>query len=288
MKKAIATLTIGEKYENLFNNYCKINWEKYSEKFNYDLIVINKNLDDSKRSRERSPAWQKLLILSQEWSKNYDQIVWVDSDVLINYKLAKDISKIVEIENLGAVDAYSIPSKEIYQLSLKRTYDNWKRNGIQYIHNLKPEEYYQKRGINGFDIDAVVQTGVFVSSCEHHRKIFEHIYYSYEDNNKSAAWNYEMPAMSYELIKANLVQWIPIEYNYNVYDIISAYYSFIFFKKEFLLKNLYNKLIKKINLNNHVSSLSSLEIKCLNQIYNNGYFIHFAGCQNWMSSIKFK
>ena len=42
-----------------------------------------------------------------------------------------------------------------------------------------------------------------------------------------------MPAMSYELIKAGLVQWIPIEYNYNVLDIISSYYPFIFFKKIF-------------------------------------------------------
>ena len=38
MKKAIVTLTIGEKYENLFNNFCKKNWEKYCQKFNYDLI----------------------------------------------------------------------------------------------------------------------------------------------------------------------------------------------------------------------------------------------------------
>ena len=286
MKKAIVTLTIGKKYENLFNNYSKKNLEKYCQRFNYDLIVINKNLDDSKRSRERSPAWQKLLILSQEWSKNYDQIVWVDSDVLINYKLAKDISKTVEIGNFGAVDAYSIPSKEIYQLSLKRNYDNWERNGIQYIHNLKPEEYYQNRGINGVNIDAVIQTGVFVSSHNHHRKIFEHIYYSYEDINKTPEWNYEMPAMSYELIKANLVQWIPIEYNYNVYDIISSYYSFIFFKKDFSLNYFFKKLISKLKLNNNLSSLNSLQVKCLNQIYNNGYFIHFAGCQNWITSIK--
>ena len=121
MKKAIVTLTIGEKYEKLFNNHCKKNWCKFSEKYNYDLIVINKNLDNSKRGRERSPAWQKLLILSQEWSNNYDQIIWIDSDVIINNKLAEDISKNVEIENFGAVNAYSIPSKELYEISLQRT-----------------------------------------------------------------------------------------------------------------------------------------------------------------------
>ena len=49
MKKAIVTLTIGKKYENLFNTYCKNSWEKYCDKFDYDLIVINQNLDDSEK-----------------------------------------------------------------------------------------------------------------------------------------------------------------------------------------------------------------------------------------------
>ena len=285
MKKAIVTLTIGGKYENLFNTYCKNNWEKYCEKFDYDLIVINQNLDDSKRSRERSPAWQKLLILSQEWANNYDQIVWVDSDVVINFNSARDISKIVEKENLGAVDAYSIPSKEIYQISLKRTYENWSENGIKYISNLQPNEYYQKRGINVKNIDSVVQTGVFVCSGLHHRKIFEHIYYNYEDINKTAEWNYEMPAMSYELIKAGLVQWIPVEYNYNVYDIISSYYSFIFFKKDFSISKFLYHLNNKLGFKSNKPYLNSLQIKCLNQIYNNGYFVHFAGCQDWIKNI---
>jgi len=285
MKKAVVTLTIGKKYENMFNKNCKKNLQKYCEKFDYDLIVINQSLDNSKRSRERSPAWQKLLILSQEWSNNYDQIVWIDSDVVINYESAGDISKIVQKENIGAVDAYSIPSKEIYQLSLERTYNNWEKSGIKYISNLKPEEYYQKRGITVTDINEVVQTGVFVCSGVNHRKIFEHIYYSYEDINKTAEWNYEMPAMSYELLKADLVQWIPNEYNYNVYDIISAYYSFIFFKKDFSFNKILHTLMNKLLYKNNHSYLTSLQIKCLNQIYNNGYFIHFAGCQNWMNNI---
>ena len=286
MKKAVVTLTIGKKYEYLFNTYCRNNWEKYCEKFNYDLIVINQSLDNSKRSRERSPAWQKLLILSQEWSNNYDKIVWIDSDVVINHNAAKDLSKIVETENIGAVDAYSIPSKDIYQLTLKRTYDNWAKNGIKYISNLKPEQYYQKRGIEVKGIDAVVQTGVFVCSGIHHRKIFEHIYYNYEDINKTAEWNYEMPAMSYELLKAGLVQWIPGEYNFNVYDIISSYYSFIFFKKDFSINKILYSLINKLFYKNYQEYLNSLQSKCINQIYKNGYFIHFAGCQKWMSHIS--
>ena len=213
MKKAIITLIIGNKYEKMFNTYCRKNWQIYCEKYNYDLIVINKFLDDSKRAKERSPAWQKLLILSQPWAKNYDQIVWVDSDVLINNKIARDITSQVEIKSFGAVNAYSIPSKDLHYISMKRNYDYFIENNIEFIDNLKPGQYYERRGIPGGDLDQVIQTGVFVCSHDHHREIFEHVYYSYEDINKTAAWNYEMPAMSYELIKSNEIKWLPVTYN---------------------------------------------------------------------------
>ena len=120
MKKAIVTITIGEKYKNMFHKYCKENWQNYCEKYNYDLIVINNYLDNSERAKERSPAWQKLLILSQEWSNNYDQIVWIDTDIIINYQEAKDIASQVSIEKAVAVNEYSIPSKISHDISLKR------------------------------------------------------------------------------------------------------------------------------------------------------------------------
>ena len=287
MKKAIVTITIGDKYESLFINYCKKNWEKYCQKFNYDLIVINNSLDITKRAKERSPAWQKLLILSQEWSKNYDQIVWIDSDVIINYEIAKDIASLVEKQNFGAADAYSIPTKETYNLSLQRQYKNWKRKGIDYIENLRADEYYKNRGIYpSKSLNSVVQTGVFVSSPKDHREIFEHIYYSYEDLTKKPSWNYEMPAMSYELLKSNIVQWIPNEFNYCVLDIISAFYPFIFFQgNPSIRKKIISKLFHKIGIDINIKSLTPIQINCLSQIYSNGYFIHFAGCQDWIREI---
>ena len=285
MKKAIVTITLGTKYEKMFNNYCRNNWKIYSEKYGYELIVINKYLDNSKRAKSRSPAWQKLLILSQEWSKNYDQIIWIDSDVIINYKRAKDISPQVEINNFGAVDEFSIPSKELHYLAMKKQYDFWKEKNIEFIENLTPGQYYKKRGIPGGDLNEVIQTGVFVCSQNHHREIFEHIYNSYDEVNKKASWNYEMPAMSYELINSNMVQWIPIEYNYSVFNIIASYYPFIFdihnLSKK---KKIINFLINKIRLNkNHM--LNPMQVKCLEQVYQNGYFIHFAGCQEWMKEL---
>ncbi len=285
MNKAIVTITIGENYEKMFNNFCRNNWEEYCKKYKYDLIVINQHLDDSKRARERSPAWQKLLILSQEWSNNYDQIVWIDSDVVINNKRAKDIASQVYMNKVGAVDAYSIPTKQLHYVSTIRQYNQFKKNNINYIENLNPGQYYKKRGIPGGDLNKVVQTGVFVCSPNHHREIFERIYYEYEDVNKKASWNYEMPAMSYELIRSNIVQWIPNEYNYTVFNLISAYYSFIFDINTLTRsRKLINYLINKLRLRKN-NFLSAIQSRCLKQIYDNGYFIHFAGCQAWIKEL---
>ena len=287
MKKAIVTLVVGKKYEEMFNVYCKDNWQKYCEIFDYDLIVIKKTLDKSQRALERSVAWQKLLILSQEWSDKYDQIVWIDSDILINYKKAQDITSHVSIEKVGAVESFSIPSKILHNIALKRKYDEWKKNNIAYIDNLTPGEYYTNRGIAGGNLKEVVQTGVFVCSPKYHRKIFERIYYNYEDINKTAEWNYEMPAMSYELLKANLVEWIPNEYNYCVLDIISSYYQFIFFQKISIIKRIFVKLIKIIGIKKY-NVLTPLQTKSLENINTNGYFIHYAGCHHWMKHNKFR
>lgn len=282
-RKAIVTLTIGVKHEQMFSAYCRRNWKEYCDKHDYDLIVINENLDDTQRSKERSPSWQKLLILSQEWASSYDQIVWVDTDIFINAENSPCIASLVPLDKFGAVEAYSIPSKEIYPVALKRSYENWQKKGVSYINDVTPGLYYENRGIPGGDLDKVAQTGVFVCSPKNHRDIFEHIYNTYEDIHKSAEWNYETAAMSYELVKNNMVHWIPPEYNFCVADIVSSFYPFIFQNKKFpISRRAYPKIMGKLGFSKELSTLQQM---CLKNIYDIGYFIHFAGCSGWMPSL---
>lgn len=254
MKKAIVTIAIGDKYLNIFNDICHANWGVYCDKFDYDLIVIESPIDYSERAINRSPAWQKLLILSQPWSNNYERIVWIDLDVIINNENAYDICDGVPVDMIGAVDSYSIPTKGIHDISLKRMYSQWESLGVPFIQNLSPGDYYMNRGIPGGDLDSVVQTGVFVCSPKHHKEVFEYVYYNYEDTN-GAEWNYEMPALSYELLKRDLVKYIPTGFNFCVGNIETAFYL-------------------GINQN------------CLPQIYGLSMFMHFAGCIDRMSSMK--
>ncbi len=265
-KYAIVTLTIGEKYQNLFKKYSYDSFYKYSKNLNADLIIIENPLDDSEVARKRSPAWQKLLILSQEWASQYEQILWIDSDVVINTKNAKNIFNEVPAEKVGGVDAYKIPNEKDYLLGLNRLYKYWETNNINYLSNLSPYEYYLNRGIKtDEEIDQVLHTGVFICSPKFHKDIFLEIYSS---NNpiEDSSGNYEMPNMSIKLIEDNLITWLDPKYNYCVNEIIASDYPELIEK---------NSLFKSRKLK-----------KGINEIFLKGQFIHFAGCTKYMKYLK--
>lgn len=279
MKKAIVTLAIGEYYQNIFEAHCRKSWQIYCNKFGYDLIVLNESLDKSERSTKRSPAWQKLLILSQEWSSRYSRIVWIDLDILINNAHAYDICDNVPIELVGAVEAYSIPSKDIHDITLARIYNEFNKNNIKYIENMLPNQYYLNRGICGNKLNEVMQTGVFVCSPKFHKEIFEYIYYNYEDTN-GPEWNYEMPAMSYELVNSKLVYWISPRFNFIVSSYMAAFCPTFKFRK----KNIDRIVNFFMKYENRYSK--QLELNYLLNLYDLSIFMHFAGCIDKLSNLE--
>lgn len=283
MKKALVTLAVGEHHSGLFEKYCLSNWQEYCYKFDFELIVIKSSLDESVRGVNRSVAWQKLLILSQTWSSEYDQIVWVDSDVVINSEYAYDITEGVPVDKVGAVDTHSIPTKEIFALSNLRLEKIWDGQNINHISG----NFYTTRGIPGEHLTDVVQTGVFVCSPTHHKAIFEYIYNHYEDT-KGAEWNYEMPAMSYELLTADLITWISPRFNFCVSYILTAFYPEVLDQKsENIKSDLISRIIRKLtNAGHNKIETINPETQALKNIYGLSIFMHFAGCSNLMSGMK--
>src|SRR5512144_2432423 len=120
-RKALVTMAIGASFRRRWLGICRDNWRTYADRHGYDLICLDEPLDDSDRARRRSPAWQKCLILSQPFSRDYDRLVWVDLDILIN-PLAPDICQGVPIEKVGGVDEYSIPTPELHRRMLAKNY----------------------------------------------------------------------------------------------------------------------------------------------------------------------
>ena len=99
------------------------------------------------------------------------------------------------------------------------------------------------------------------------------IYNSHEDMH-GAEWNYEMPAMSYELIKDDKVYWISTSFNFCVGNILAAFYP-----DELNKKNLINRICNKLNINFAVKN------KVLQNIYSLSIFMHFAGRSGSMKLI---
>lgn len=283
MKNAIVTLAVGEKHKSLFEKHCRSNWQEYCDKCGYDLIVITEAFDSSDRARARSISWQKLLILSQKWATNYQQIIWIDSDVIINPNVAFDIIKKVPIETVGGVDQYAIPTKEIFDISLSRLYNDWTRSGVAYLDNRTPESYYLNRGIPGHGLQHVMQGGIFVCSPLHHKELFERIYYNYEDS--SGGGNFENPALSYELVKEDLVTWLPSQFNFCVINIISAFYPELFGTKPGFFKSCLSKVVRKIFSIEFKQKPNKAELICLKNIYDLSAFMHFASCINLMPHV---
>ena len=273
--KTLATLAIGKVYEENFNRYCLANWQAYAQKCGYDLKVFTKPLDSSSRAKERSPAWQKCLVFEE--LSSYSQVIWVDSDILINARSAPPITEFVSVDRIGAVDAYSWPSPEAYRTRLQRLYDQWRAEGINYIDNLTPQQFHTNFGLPG-DVNRVVQTGVIVASPAQHAQIFRQVYDNYEDKG-GLEWTYEMRPLSYELVKSGMVTWLDARFNYIWSETKAFDYPFLATQNGRRMRFV-ERVLRKLGLieiESPAEAHKRLLSQCVTTAYQNAWFLHFAG-----------
>ena len=265
MKKALVTLAVGKSYESIFDTYCRPLWSQYAEKYQFDLIVFTQPLDSSSRAQSRSPAWQKCLILSVPDIQKYDQVVWIDSDILINPN-SPDVTAGVPLEKIGAVDSYATPTREDHRIILERLFEFWTLKGINFVNNLTPTDFHRNFGLNG-EFESVVQTGVMVLSSRYHRELLEYVYHTYEDKGE-ACWSYEMRPLSYEILTRKFDFWIPPKFNMPWPYIAQFWYPF--------LSSAYS-LSEQGLREPDLTLRTSLITKCVTAAFLNNYFLHFAG-----------
>lgn len=213
-REAIVTLAIGADYAERFERDCRANWTAYAIRHGFDLIVITDPLDSSERARNRSPAWQKCLVLGARDVADYDRVVWVDSDICIN-PAAPSILDGVPPERIGAIDEHRFPTPEARQAILdvivsvapesgeadKRFWQAWRDPGTWHRYVGLPSGQSH-----------IVQTGVLVLSPRHHRALLEHVYRTYEDQG-GKTFNYEMRPLSHEIQAHGLHHWIDPRFN---------------------------------------------------------------------------
>ncbi len=220
---AIVTIATGQVHAPLWEAHCRHNWQAYAERHGFDVIRIDRPLDDSPRAARRSPTWQKLLILGQPFAQRYDQIVWMDSDVLIN-PAAPSIVDGLPVERVGAVNEYATPTPELYRQALRKLYRHWTATGTPFTRNETVHDFYAAYGLPARH-DGVVQTGVMVMSPHHHRELLEHTYHAYEDRGGDL-WG-EWRPLSFELLEAGAVEWLDPRYNHHWSVYKSLHFPFL-------------------------------------------------------------
>ena len=265
--RAIVTLAIGDRYRQIFERHCRENWTAYAQRHGYDLILITEPIDQSEKATERSLHWQKCLILEDERVARYQQVAWIDSDIVINASAAPDIFGSIDVTRFGAVDEYCSPDPATYRRALAALYLRFKRTGVPFIHNLTPEEFYRKRGLP--ERSQVVQTGVFVCSPRYHRDVLRVVYDNYEENALAAS-NAEMAALSYELLSRDLVTWIDARFNHQV--LIGA--------EQYRRAHPVRPELPRDHV--EVGAIRSV----LDHLLAESYFLHFAGCQPLMEHLR--
>ncbi len=189
MKVLLVSIAIGEKYILEYERLFKKSHEEYAKKCGYDYKLVTELLDNTYKNHKISLYFQKMLVCSQDWSAEYDYIIYIDCDILINTRNAPPIHTSCNFGNsIGIVDEYAQPTPE-KRLEIQRKMD-WEKSAT---------DYYSLCGFN-IVTDNVLNSGVLVFQPSKHRQILDMIYEIYLPQGlNNSRMHFEQTCLGYEL-----------------------------------------------------------------------------------------
>jgi hypothetical protein len=218
MKILLVTIAIGEQYLDQYNRLFKKSQESYALKHGYDFKVVTDFLDDIRHAHTIS--FNKILVCSQEWSSQYDFIIFVDADILINPDsppIPLDCG-----EKIGIVDEWSQPTKELRQFVQKSM--KWETTAIEHYN------------LCGFDLntDKVLNSGLLVMQPKIHGQFLRNIYDKYVSQSigHPRGFVFEQTCIGYELQKANMYKLLDAKWN-SLWGVTAYGHSYKFSLKGF-------------------------------------------------------
>jgi len=202
MKCLLVTIAIGKNYFTEYYNLFYESQKKYALKNGYDFKVITEFLDKTIQCKA-SISFNKILVCNQEWSNDYDFIIFIDADILININ-SPPIHNYIDYEGfIGIIDEYSQPSKE-RRLKIQQKM-GWEESAV---------DYYKLCGLD-IQTDMVFNSGVLVLQPKIHGDFLQNIYNTYVNQSKNhyRGFHFEQSCIGYELQKNNLYKVIDNRFN---------------------------------------------------------------------------
>jgi hypothetical protein len=279
--KAIITLVSGRAYRSRFAKYCFSGWKSYAKRHGLELVLYENLFDHSPRAQARSAAWQKCLAIGADQSRRFEQVAWVDSDILINFRRAPNIFDEVEPSEIGAVKDFSFPTPKKYRQRLEYLIHFWGTLGISCSRSLTPQDYMIEWGLP--PTDQVVQTGVIVANPELHAPLFKMVYETYEDKG-APYWHYEMRPLSYEILTKAAVKWLDPAFNlvpiFGIQDEEMEVFQ--------APPNPLERTLRRFKLPQiHLATAQRKQLTRIHErLFQQSYFLHFAGGQGDMSCLR--
>lgn len=271
-KVAIVTVVIGMRHRTLWEASARTTWERYAKRHSFDILVITDYLDTTPQGTNRSPAWQKCLILSQPWSTRYEQIVWLDADIFISPE-APSVLTSVPIHKIGAV-------VDNHRLSLAERHALWERVSSTHkppgqdsasVVTLKQAEQvvnaytnYLYRHFERIETQEtrIIQTGVLVLNAWYHRFILETAY-QYPEYSQG----YEQLPLSLLIFHHDILEELNPRFNWYLHEICTLHFPVM------------------LGATYETMDWNLFGVVMYAQIYNS-FFLHFAGVQHLMEMIK--
>ena len=248
--KALVTIAVGATYRQGWERCCLPNWRAYANAHSYDIVVITDYIDKSPFARQRSPHWQKLLILHHPDVKKYERVVWLDADIAINSLHSPCVvNHVPDPQRIGVVLAES-PARidRAVQAAVNRRQlaagQTLNQGGVTFA------DVYRNIGIETTITDGF-NAGVMVLSAADHRTVLEHVYTNYME--RPGGW-YENGALSYHLLAEGVAEGMPTAFNRNVAQLLYAHYPFLL-----------------------TGELQGKEALVVRTMLENSYFLHFLG-----------
>jgi len=269
--RLLVTILMGESFTAEWVQHCLPGWERYAERYGYDLLVFDTALDSSARATARSPSWQKCLVFEHPDVQAYTRAVWVDADVLINPVTAPDIAASVPQDKVGGTNAYSVYTPAMHDHLYQAYIDLCAVRGRPLFICRRGRDYYRLFGIDT-DLDDVLQCGVLVVSPRHHAAVFREVYDRYEakvDPATGYTYNLEMRPLSHALVSRGLHHFLDFRFNAIATNLVYLNAPYLFHRPADYPETHWSLVVSSI--------------------FSHHWFLHFAGgpeIRSWMRFVQ--